>query len=260
MKKLCYLLTSITLILIGITPTCAQLKPTTQSALARKMLTAQKYYMTDRVKTMCQEWPGCERWALKRHKENPSFTIIDAEVEYYVTTPKDAWYGTTSVWHYNLYVETMENLQKQTYVFSAQEDHFNTEPVKYKKFPGHPFTNMPSEHAKYEYEQWGSYLDSEYPPKSSKICKRWPDALYDIWKILDYAREQQRVVWDKNGNPRWERRLDVTLKRWDGDLPIALIARQQKLGAPFEYLSARKTTSILKKAYERPSFSFAKKY
>lgn len=255
MKKLHCLLVAITFVLIGIAPAHAQLKPSSQSALARKVLAEQKYYMFDRVKTMCQEWPGCEAWALKRHKANPSFTIIDAEVEYYV--PEEG----SSNWHYNMYVETMENLQTQTYVFVATENNFsNTVPSKFKKFPGHPFTNMPSEHAKYEYEQWSSYFASEYPPKSSKMCKRWPDALYDIWKIAKHAREQQRVVWDKNGNPRWERRLDVTLERWDGDLPIALIARQQKLGAPFEYLSASKTASILKKTYVLPEFSFVKNY
>lgn len=256
MKKLCYLLTGIALVLVGIAPAYAQLKPAAQLMLTR-MLTDTKYYMFDRVKTMCQEWPGCEAWALKRHKADPSFYIIDAEVEYYVEG-----YNT---WRYNLYVETMENLQTQTYVFVAkddtlQEDILRENPSKFKKFPGHPFTDMPSEHAKYEYEQWGSYRDSEYPPKSSKICKRWPDALYDIWKVADYAREQQRVVWDKNGNPRWERRLDVTLKRWDGDIPVAIIARQQKLGAPFEYVSASKTASILKKTYELPEFSFVKNY
>lgn len=250
MKKLYCLLAGITLVLVGIVPTYAQLKPVSQLMLTR-MLTDTKYYMFDRVKTMCSEWPGCEAWALARHANNPSFTIIDAEVEYYV--PKEG----SSNWHYTMYVETMENLQTQTYVFAATENNFpGTAPSKFKKFPGHPFTDMPSEHAKYEREVWDPY--GKLPPRS-KLRKRWPKALDAVWEVAAHAREQQRVIWDKNGNPRWERRVDIT-PNGEYVRDIAIIARQQKLGAPFEYLSARETNSILKAAPYRAEFSFAKKY
>ena len=252
MRKLYCLLAAITFVLIGIAPAHAQLKPSSQSALARKVLAEQKYYMFDRVKTMCQEWPGCEEWAQKRHKENPSFYIIDAEVEYYVVkTEYDR------VWHYNLYVETLEHLTFQTYVFTAQEDQFHTVPVKFKKFPGHPFTDMPSMHAKYEIEHWPSN-----PPKNSHLCKRWPSAMAAIWRHLRVAIEQQRVWWDKNGNPRWERRLDFTYKAgpFHARQEVSIIARQQKLGAAFQFLKAKGAHSILKRADMLPEFSFVKIY
>lgn len=219
-----------------------------ESNVARKILATQKYYLFGRVKTMCQEWPGCERWALKRHKENPSFTIIDAEVEYYVEG-----YNT---WRYNLYVETMENLQTQTYVFVAKGDKFNSTPFELKKFPGHPFTDMPSEHAKYEWEIWNPYNKI---PTNSNLVKRWAKISDVLWEVLAHCREQQRIIWDKNGNPRWERRIDITL---DGEYvrSVAVIARQKKLGDPFEFISARRANSILKEAMYRPSFHFVKKY
>ncbi len=261
MKKLCYLLTSITLILIGITPTCAQLKPTTQSALARKMLKAQKYYMTDRVKTMCQEWPGCEEWARKRHKKNPSFYIIDAEVEYYVAK-KDQW----TYWQHNLYVKVLENLQEQFYVFRTEINRksenpysFPAIPQKIAHFPGHPFTDEPSNHAKYE-------LENRYgvPYHSKKMRQRWPEISVKHWGQMGRGVEQQRVIWDKNDSPRWERRFDYTIL--SGIYPVedmkryAVIARQNKLGEPFKYIDAPKTSSVLIRADYVPNFHFITNY
>ena len=208
--------------------------------------------MFDRVKTMCSEWPGCEEWAIKRHKANPSFTIIDAEVEYYV--PK-AW---STDWHYTMYVETMENLQTQTYVFAATENNFpGTAPSKFKKFPGHPFTDMPSEHAKYECENWGNSRINH--PANSKFRKRWPEVLDIVWQMGGGGIEQQRVIWDQNGNPRWERRLDIYSHH---NRSASVIAQQKKLGAPFRYTSSIETTSILRKAARGggANFSFVTKY
>ena len=118
MKKLCCLLLSTTFVLIGLAPTYAKVTTSqVKSGIARKLQEQAKYYMFNRVKTMCSEWPGCEEWALARRKENPSFTIIDAEVEYFVENPKKkSSLSVASVWHYNLYVETMENLQIQSYM------------------------------------------------------------------------------------------------------------------------------------------------
>ncbi len=254
MKKLYCLLLSTTLALIGLTPAHAQ-KATSQvkPITIQKLVEQSKYYMFDRVRTMCQEWPGCEEWAIKRRKANPSFTIIDAEVEYYV--PK----ANSSDWHYNMYVETMENLQTQTYVFAATENNFpGTAPSKFKKFPGHPFTDMPSDHAKYEGESWPP-PPSQYPPKNSKFRKRWPEVLDIVWDLLRMGGfiEQQRVIWDRNGNPRWERRLDI---RGDHNRDTAVIAQQEKLGAPFRYTSSSVTTSVLRRASSGPRFSFVTKY
>lgn len=269
MKKLYCLLIAVTFILIGIAPVHAQLKSSSQSALARKVLAEQKYYMFDRVKTMCQEWPGCEKWALKRHKENPSFTIIDAEIEYYVTNqpPKDSWLVPPSSWHYNLYVETVENLQTQTYVFVAkddtlQEDILRENPSKFKKFPGHPFTDMPSEHAKHEVELWKQKTTNGTFPLNSNMRKRWPSVMDNFWELTDTTHEQQRVIWDKNDNPRWERRLDFILVfPWTsgGKLKGTIIAHQQKPGSPFEF-TADGSHSILKEAVSRPKFIFKKVY
>lgn len=252
MKKLNCLLLGAMLACIGMTPVHAQTKiPQVKENIMHKLVEQSKYYMFDRIKTMCSEWPGCEKWALERRKENPSFVIIDAEIEYYV--------GDNSMWNYNLYVETMEDLQTKTYVFVSKERKFYTKPseLKFKKFPGHPFTDMPSEHAKYEHESWDYY--GEFPPKNSKLCKRWPAILDVVWEVASYAVEQQRVIWDTNGNPRWERRVDIT-QRGEGAHDVAVIARQQKSGAPFKYISARKTFSILKAAHYRAEFSFTTKY
>ena len=104
MKKLCYLLTGIALVLVGIAPAYAQLKPAAQLMLTR-MLTDTKYYMFDRVKTMCQEWPGCEKWVKERLAQDNSFLIEDAEVERWI----GSWENNEAVWHYHFYVQTREN-------------------------------------------------------------------------------------------------------------------------------------------------------
>ena len=248
MKKLVSF--SIILVLLSVIP--AQAQSAFRSNVARSILAHKKYYLFDRVKTMCQEWPGCEEWAQKRHAADSSFLLRDAEIEYYVVkTEYDR------VWHYNLYVETLEHLTSQTYVFTAQENQFHTVPVKFKKFPGHPFTDMPSMHAKYEIEHWPSN-----PPKNSRLRKRWPSAMAAIWRHLRVAIEQQRVLWDKNGNPRWERRLDFTYKAgpFHARQEVSIIARQQKLGAAFQFLKAKGAHSILKRADMLPEFSFVKTY
>lgn len=259
MKKLYCLLFSATLVLISLAPVHAKVTTSQlESNVARKAKEQAKYYMFDRVKTMCEEWPGCEEWALARRKENPSFTIIDAEVEYFVENPKDAsaWKA-SSIWHHNLYIETFEDLQTRSYII-AKDGNFDSNDLKeIKKFPGHPFTDMPSEHAKCVIETWE--IGPVDLPKGNQLRKRWAGSMMDnSWLKIMMAIEQQRVIWDVKGNPlRWVRRLDwfpwfLTSVSFPKG---GLIAQQNKLGGPFKYIDASKTNSILKAADRQPDFA-----
>ncbi len=258
MKKLYCLLLSATLILISLVPTYAQATTSKlKSNIARKVLEQEKYYMFDRVKTMCREWPGCEKWAKEQHKKNPSFHIIDAEVEYYVTNPekKSPW-SVASIWHYNLYIKTMEDLQTRAYVI-AKDKEFGFDLKEIKKFPGHPFTDMPSEHAKCVIETWE--IGPVDLPKDNKLRKRWAGSMMDnSWLQVMSAIEQQRVLWDEKDNPLWVRRLDWA--PWFLNVLSfpkgALIARQNKLGEPFKYIDAKKANSVLQEADRQPDFAF----
>ena len=267
MKKLYCLLLSATLALISMAPVyaqkaTAQVEPTT----IQKLVEQSKYYMFDRVKTMCSEWPGCEEWALTRRKANPSFTIIDAEVEYYVVE-NSGWH----FWQHNLYVKTMENLQEQSYVFKTKINRksespysFPATPQKIAEFPGHPFTDMPSRHAKYELEErYGVTYHSQ------KKRQRWPKISDEHWYRMGGCVEQQRVLWDGKGSPLWVRRLDYGIS--SGVYPTetthyyAVIARQNKLGGPFKYFEyndeeQRKMDSILIRADYIPHFYITVKY
>jgi hypothetical protein len=251
MKKLYCLLLSATLILISLAPTYAQATTSKlKSNIVHKLLEREDFYMSDRVKIICEEWPKCKEWAMARYKENPSFKIRDAEVEYYVIDPVEL------VWAYNLYIEVFEDWRPQVYLFRARlqtiyavpvstKQYFRPLPEKIKKFPGHPFTNMPAQHSKYV---------------GSEIYKKWPQAIGPFWPHIRWASEQQRVIWDKNGdNPRWERRLDFTLAGAVDDKTRvgALIARQQKLGDPFKYIDAKNSNSILHRtsSSDTPNFS-----
>lgn len=262
MKKL-FIITKITvLILIGATIAQAKVSPEALTAqVERQAAKHSSVYLNNRVKTMCQEWPGCEKWALARQKANPSFTIIDAEVEYYVEQ-NSGW----PFWQHNFYVKVLENLQEQFYVFRTEINHksenpysFPGTPQRIAKFPGHPFTDMPSEHAKYELEnRYGA------PYHSKKMRRRWPEISVKHWGQMGRGVEQQRVIWNKNDNPRWERRFDYTIL--SGIYPVedmkryAVIARQNKLGQPFQYIDAPKTSSILIRAEYIPDYCITINY
>ncbi|MBO4675386.1 MAG: hypothetical protein J5601_04805 [Elusimicrobiaceae bacterium] len=259
MKKLYCLLLSATFVLIGLAPTYAKVTTSqVKSGIARKLQEQAKYYMFDRVKTMCEEWPECKEWAMDHHKKNPSFYIIDAEVEYYVDKNSEWPY-----WQHNFYVKAIENLQEQAYVFKTKinrksKNHYSfpATPQEIAKFPGHPFTNMPSEHAKCVIDNWG--VGPVDLPKDNKLRKRWAKSKMDnSWLQVKSAIEQQRVLWDEKDNPLWVRRLDWT--PWFLNALLfpkgALIARQNKLGEPFKYIDADKTTSVLQEADRQPEFA-----
>ena len=268
MKKLYCLLLGTMLALVSMAPAHAQKAPSqVEPTTIQKLVEQSKYYMSDRVKTMCSEWPGCEDWALARRKENPSFTIIDAEVEYYVVE-NSGWH----FWQHNLYVKTMENLQEQSYVFKTKINrksenpyHFQETPKPIAKFPGHPFTDMPSRHARYELEE--RYGVSYH---SQKMLQRWPNISNEHWYQMGKGVEQQRVIWDGKGNPlRWVRRFDylIALGVYPADTThyYAVIARQNKLGGPFKYFEyedkeIKKINSILIWAASIPSFYITVKY
>ena len=269
MEKLYCLLLGAMLALVSMAPAHAQKAPSqVEPTTIQKLVEQSKYYTFNRMKTMCEEWPGCEEWALARRKENPSFTIIDAEVEYYVVE-NSGWH----FWQHNFYVKTMENLQEQSYVFKTEINrksenpyHFQETPKPIAKFPGHPFSDMPSRHAKYELEE--RYGVSYH---SQKMLQRWPNISNEHWYQMGASIEQQRVIWDEEGSTplRWVRRLDYLIDL--GVYPTetthyyAVIARQNKLGEPFKYFEynneeLRKINSILIRAEYIPNFYITVKY
>ena len=268
MRKLYCLLLSATLILISLAPTYAQATTSELKSNIVQLLKREDFYMSDRVKTMCEEWPGCEEWAKEQFKKNPSFKILDAEVEYYVVKEAER-YGLPDLtfWQYNFYAKTMEDLQEQSYMFKTKiyeftKNSFPQAPQPIAKFPGHPFTDMPSNHARYELEErYGAHYAHYH---SKKMRQRWPEISDKHWWQMGRGVEQQRVIWDKNGNPCWGRRFDYIIS--SGIYPVedmkryAVIARQNKLGEPFKYIDAKKANSILIRAQYIPDFCITIKY
>ncbi len=162
-------------------------------------------YANPRVKQMCSEWPGCEKWALSKYNQDSSFRIKDAEVEYYSVG--------MARWVWKLYIQTRESNNTHTYEFERTFDDetqsYNyLSPSRTNYFPGHPFPDSPSQHAKYNLA-----IDKNWNRARAKIAQRWA-GVPNLSALCDKASsilEEQRVIWDKDGKPKgWKRTLQIT--------------------------------------------------
>ena len=185
-----------------------------------------------RAMIMCGEWHGCAEWAEAKRKQDPSFIITDAEVEYYHVDAKEVW-----VWQF--YVQTQERGKIHAYLFGSEthgfkkrRSYFYPEEIKY--FPGHPLVNQPSRHVKYPDRLWWKGDRSK-----ASIIKRWPNwiSTMGLWDKARNTEEEQRVIWSKDGKPMgWRRTLMIGMGGGiGGGTTMILNARQERLNGPYTY-------------------------
>lgn len=253
MKKL-FIITKITvLILIGATIAQAKVSPEALAAgVEREAAKHLPVYVNDRVKTMCQEWPGCEEWAKSRVAQDSSFLLVDAEVEHWVSS----WQDNQAVWQHRFYVQTRENSKIQTsslqplrivtlmgniensetkaYRFELEKNgkkHTSSAPVQIPKFPGHPIPGKPSNHARYV---------RSFNNTSLLLCQKWQPceelrAQKDA--TVGKAVESQYIrSYDKGGNALWARTLYVQFYyMWGTSGTFVFRAHQEKAEGPYIY-------------------------
>lgn len=254
MKKLHCLLISAALILIALAPAYAQVTTSKlKSSIARKLLEREDFYMSNRVKTMCQEWPGCKEWVKERLAADSSFVIVDGEVERRLSS----WKNNEAVWQHHFYVQTredshikaqlpqpvrgvtlmgnMENSQTKTYRFDLVKNgrkFTSSDPVEINKFPGHPIPGNPSQHVRYHMAISGN--DSLYK------CQQWDKCKEFVKKkkaAVSKAVDSQYIyAYDENGNALWARNLYVQLYYYaGGGDSFVFRAKQQKAEGKYTY-------------------------
>lgn len=237
MKKLISIIGVLALVLIG---TMSVQATETSKELANNIKRQVKIpvYTNERAKTMCSEWPGCEKWAVSRYKKNNSFRVRDVEVEYYFTDYTGDTKNRKGGWKRNFYVEVTEDAKPQAYVFERStqvncRNPYPDTPKKIKTFPGHPLTYSLSKHA----------LNSKGQPTLAEIKQKWAPKLQlvgimDLWSHVDVFAEEQRVVWDKTtGKPLWRMALHVRFIFRGGRSPkryyVSIEAKQKQYAGPY---------------------------
>ncbi|MCQ2410384.1 MAG: hypothetical protein MJ053_02405 [Elusimicrobiaceae bacterium] len=194
-KNLLYTLLAVFLLTGSVSLQAAEpsaLLNTVKRTIAEKAL----HFADDRLQQMCHEWPTCEDWVTVKVEQDPSFQIIDAEVEHWFFK----WENDKAVWAYRFYVQTKENNQTKAYMFTRGIKGFSyNAPVLIKNFPGHPFPGKPTRHVSTNY------------PTVSILREEWPG--YHAWswgQFLRKASTSQRIYkWDKQNNAVWEKSLYV---------------------------------------------------
>lgn len=184
-------------------------------------------YANNRVMRMCREFKGCEKWARGKYAVDTSFRITDVEIAYYFGYPNQ-W-----EWSYELYVQTLEEGHVHAYKLQkpTDEDVFPSW-EEITKFPGHPFPDEPSQHAK--------------RPTKKEIYKRWGYWFANIYSALnemghidsEKIAEEQIVVWE-NGESIWKLRLYARFNIHNDNeftamtKDIVKVAKQDSVGGSF---------------------------
>ncbi len=207
-----------------------------QRAAKKSKAKKQKIVVYDNkyVKQICRKWPKCEEWAKFKHSLDSSFRITDAEPEFWFKEKDQTW-----VWR--LYLQTTENDGKaHSYVFGSWGKE-----ISY--FPGHPFPNQSFERSEYVTRQM---LPSSDQSKEA-IAQRWPVTAECLLNRSSQAIEQQRFVWDKNGNPvGWKRKVTFVLspddERMEGVMSnhVTMQAQQREPGGEYIYSDAKDPENI----------------
>ncbi len=251
MKKLITLTTTFALVLISVASVAKEPSAKELATNAKKAAVKQRnLYADERVKQMCEEWPGCQEWVGLKSANTVSFQLIDTEVAHWIPD----WDGKEAVWWHRFYAQTRENGQIKAYEFLRISDKKGGN-VKYlpptemrNKFPGHPLPQEPSTHALVE------NLSILFP--NEKICKAWPgcmDAIADRrnshtsneFGIVRVTRTQYISKWDAQGNAYWTRGLFV--KFTTGSISSDVLyfsAHQTKPGGAYTYESPKRVKYI----------------
>ena len=229
------------------------------------------FYANNRVKKMCQEWPGCESWAMARVAEDKTFLIQDAEVEHWL----GYWEGNKAIWLNRLHVKTrqnskidsslsplfrivtsmgnIENSQIKAYVFQEVREKGKTtypNPTEVKKFPGHPIPGNPSKHARYKLS---------FSNNSLQKCSKWDECeklRKQKMSTVGRAVEAQYIHgYDNEGNAIWARSLYVQFFYWSGSSKSFVFrATQKRAGGSYVYQGPQE----IKQCPNYPDFSFYK--
>ncbi len=195
MKK--YLLMTLSAMLLT---TLVQAKdlPELSNAIERAVAAQVMPFANERVRQMCTEWPTCQEWVMNKVEQNPSFKVLDVEVERWLSK----WDGYKAIWQYRFYAQTQENGQTKAYQFSSKGQGTSyAAPVLIKKFPGHP--GKPTEHISAP-----SSSDARY-----FLCNSWPG--YKQWyrnqddSVIADVTSQYIYKVDAQGNALWKKRLYV---------------------------------------------------
>ena len=245
MKKLITLTKIIALVLISTVSLQAKVSPEALAAgVERQTAKHSSVYLNDRVKTMCQEWPGCEEWVGLKDANNVSFQLVDTEVAHWI----NAWSGKDAVWGHRFYAQTREDGHTKAYEFLRITDKEGKNvqylpPTKIKKFPGHPLPQEPSTHALVE------------DPGNVNLCKAWPgcmeaiverkgDILYNDFGIVHVVRTQYISKWDAQGNAYWARGLWVEFAGWISHTTLYFSAHQTTPGGAYTYHPSKEVKRI----------------
>ena len=177
--------------------------PEFSSVIEQTVATQVMSFANERVKQMCQEWPTCEQWARKNIQQNPSFRVVDAEVERWIK----GWEGNRTIWEYRFHVQTFENENVKAYVFRQNKDQY-LPPMLCKKFPEHPVPQHPSQHIYQELtKNEQKALGNEWPGYT-----KWLRLLADFRAYFSRAVTTQYIYkYDENSNALWKRGLYVEI-------------------------------------------------
>ena len=223
MKKYLFILGAV--LLVG-TLQAKQL-PILSATLERAVAQQTLPFANERVKKMCQEWPTCTEWVNNKVEQNPSFQVLDVEVERWV----NRWENERAVWGYHFYVQTQENGQTKAYLFKRGDKGYSyPAPVVIKKFPGHPIPGKPSEYIKPVYH-------AKYHEDYRSLCNSWPGC--STWtrsRGIIWANTSQYIYkWDAQGNAVWKRRLHIHVTGWYFAESFYFQAYQTQAGGDYIY-------------------------
>ncbi len=202
--------------------------------LRRAVAPKKTFFINDRVKNMCLEWPTCAEWANNKFLKDSSFQVIDAEVERWLSK----WEDGQAIWEYKFYIQTKENGQTKNYLFKRDiKGQTYYAPVLIKKFPGHPIASKPSERIS--------------NPKASVYS--WPNC--KKWEHFDYiasdTTSQYIYKYDEQGNALWKMRLYVRVLRFFYHKAFYFEAYQTKAGGDYIYKGP-----VEMKVYPTPKFDY----
>ena len=224
--------------------TLAQAKnlPELSNAIEREIAKQTLPFANKRVQQMCKEWPTCEEWVENKIQQNPSFKVVDTEVERRLSK----WDKDKAIWQYTFYAQTQEKGQTKAYKFSSDDQGISyAAPVLIKKFPGHP--GKPTEHISFlkSVPNQNSYAYYLY------LCNSWPG--YEQWKRNRNGFSPCKVLisqyiyrWNAQGNALWKKRLWVegSSSAFECTKVFYFQAYQTQPGGDFTYQSPVKTVKF----------------
>ena len=230
MKKLITITQTIALILISAAFLQAKVSPeVVASNVDRQTAKHLPVYLNDRVKTMCEEWPGCDEWVKYHAAKNACFHVADAEVERWI----DKWEGKKAIWLTYFYINTIENGKAKAYKFVQMYEngyYGYGAPQPIKKFPGHPVVEKPSQHAKWipivkadrvsPLMSGQIYIDIEFPGLDGWLKQN---------EVVPHEAVVEQRIYGKDidGNPLWARTLYIEKLSLSGKGPYYKLSTYQ---------------------------------